>query len=87
MQVRRVAPYGTWRSPFSSDLIVSESIRLSEALIDGEDIYWLEGRPSEGGCNVIVRLSGEGKEEDILSPPYNARTLVHEYGGEHQTRP
>jgi fermentation-respiration switch protein FrsA (DUF1100 family) len=81
MSKHTVVPYGTWPSPITSDLIVSETIRLGRALLDGDDIYWLEGRPSEGGRTVIVRRLPDGRVEDVLPAPYNARTRVHEYGG------
>jgi len=74
-------PYGTWTSPITSDLIVSESIGLSEPMIDGDAVYWLEMRPSEGGRCVLVRRSPDGQTLDITPPPFNARTRVHEYGG------
>lgn len=77
----KVAPYGSWQSPISSELIVSESVRLSDVLLDDRDIYWVEMRPSEGGRNVIVRLTPDGRTADITPPDYNARTRVHEYGG------
>ena len=35
----KVAPYGSWKSPITSDLIVSQSIGLSGITADGEDIY------------------------------------------------
>jgi dipeptidyl aminopeptidase/acylaminoacyl peptidase len=49
--------------------------------VDGDDLYWLEGRPSEGGRQVLVRRDGEGRTEDLVEPPINVRTRVHEYGG------
>ncbi|PSF37490.1 peptidase [Aphanothece hegewaldii CCALA 016] len=73
--------YGSWKSPITSDLIVAETIGLGEIAIDGNEIYWIEGRPSEGGRNVLVKKSIEGKNIEIIPPPYNMRTLVHEYGG------
>ena len=76
-----VAPYGSWESPVTSDLIVSESIRLGQLAIDGEDIYWVEQRPREGGRNVIVRRVADGNIDDVTPPTFNARTRVHEYGG------
>jgi dipeptidyl aminopeptidase/acylaminoacyl peptidase len=76
-----VAPYGSWESPVTSDLIVSESIRLGQLAIDGEDVYWVEQRPQEGGRNVIVRRTADGGIDDITPPPFNTRTRVHEYGG------
>jgi hypothetical protein len=32
-------------------------LRFDLIQLDGEDVYWLEGRASEGGRNVIVRRS------------------------------
>jgi dipeptidyl aminopeptidase/acylaminoacyl peptidase len=49
--------------------------------VDGEDLYWVEGRPSEGGRQVLVRRDGDGRIEDVTDPPVNVRTRVHEYGG------
>jgi dipeptidyl aminopeptidase/acylaminoacyl peptidase len=74
-------PYGAWRSPITSDLIVAESVGLGGVLVDGGDIYWLESRPGEGGRNVLVRRSRDGGREDMIPPPFNARSRVHEYGG------
>jgi dipeptidyl aminopeptidase/acylaminoacyl peptidase len=75
------APYGTWKSPITSDLIVKETIGLSQPRIDGSDIYWVEMRPSERGRQVIVRHSADGTRTDINPLEFNARTRVHEYGG------
>jgi len=44
------AAYGSWRSPITSDLIVADSVSLSDVLLDGDDVYWVEGRPREGGA-------------------------------------
>jgi WD40-like Beta Propeller Repeat len=77
----KTAPYGSWRSPITSDLIVAQSITLSEVCLDGGHVYWLEGRPQEQGRYVVVRGNADGRPTDITPPPYNARTRVHEYGG------
>ena len=77
----KTAPYGSWQSPISSDLIVSESVKLSDIVLDGDDIYWIEMRPSEGGRNIIVRCTSDGQRADITPPDFNSRTRVHEYGG------
>jgi dipeptidyl aminopeptidase/acylaminoacyl peptidase len=79
-QVQTV-PYGSWKSPITSDLIVKESIGLGQVKMDGDDIYWIEMRPSEGGRQVIVRQTHDGGADDVIAPGFNARTLVHEYGG------
>jgi len=75
------APYGAWKSPITSDLIVSEVIGLSQPQIDQDAVAWIEMRPSEGGRNVIVRRDANGSVTDLLPQPFNARTRVHEYGG------
>jgi len=77
----QIAPYGSWKSPITSDLIVAGSIGLGSIVLDGNDIYWIEGRAAEAGRNVIVRRTQDGLISDMLSAPFNARTRVHEYGG------
>lgn len=77
----KIAPYGAWKSPITSDLIVQGSVGLSQPAFDGDDIYWLELRPREGGRNVIVKRNAAGICTDVNPPPFNARTRVHEYGG------
>jgi dipeptidyl aminopeptidase/acylaminoacyl peptidase len=78
----KIAPYGSWKSPITSDLIVSQSVGLSEIRFDGGDIYWLESRPAEAGRDVVVRYLPEiSRGQDVLPKPYSARTRVHEYGG------
>jgi hypothetical protein len=76
------APYGSWKSPITSDLIVASSVSLSEVLVEGGEIYWLEGRPEEAGRSVVVRKRvSEEKGTDLNPAPFNVRTRVHEYGG------
>ena len=77
-------PYGSWKSPITSDLIVSSSLRLGAAQIEGADIYWAELRPQEGGRQLVVRYGPEddlGQVSDMTPPPFNVRSRVHEYGG------
>jgi dipeptidyl aminopeptidase/acylaminoacyl peptidase len=81
MAEAEVAAYGAWRTPITSDLIVRGSVGLSQPALDGADVYWLEGRPSEAGRSVLVRRDAEGRTADVTPPPFNVRTRVHEYGG------
>src|SRR5580698_2380750 len=74
-------PYGAWKSPITSDLIVAETIGLGGVIIDGAAIYWTESRPGEGGRNVLVRRTKDSGREDVTPAPLNVRTRVHEYGG------
>ena len=61
---RTVAPYGSWRSPIRVEDIVDGAIRLSEPWVDGDDVYWIEGRPAEGGRSVLVRREPDGTTID-----------------------
>jgi len=81
MAERPVAPYGSWKSPITSDSIVAGSIGLTQPLIDGEEIYWIEMRPTEGGRNIVVKRDSRGATHDLTPKEFNARTRVHEYGG------
>ncbi|MCP4360149.1 MAG: S9 family peptidase [Chloroflexi bacterium] len=78
---RETAAYGSWKSPITSDLIVAGSIRLGEIQLDGEAVYWLEGRPSENGRNALVKWTPDGGLEEMSPAGFNVRTRVHEYGG------
>lgn len=75
------APFGSWKSPISSELIVAETISVGAPTLDGADVYWLEGRPREGGRQVLVRRAPDGSTADVTPAPFNVRSRVHEYGG------
>ena len=77
----RTAPYGSWQSPITSDLIVSQSIGLSEVRLDAAGIYWIELRPQEAGRTVVVCRAHNSVPQDLTSAPFNVRTRIHEYGG------
>jgi len=75
-----IAPFGTWQSPITPEAIVADTVNLDQITIDGDDIYWIEGRASESGRCVIVRYRN-GTTTDVTPAPWNSRTRVHEYGG------
>ncbi|OZM81085.1 S9 family peptidase [Pseudonocardia sp. MH-G8] len=76
-----IAPYGSWSTPITSELVVAAAVRLGEVHVDGADIVWSEGRPAEGGRTQLVRRAPDGTTADLLPEGMNARTAVHEYGG------
>jgi dipeptidyl aminopeptidase/acylaminoacyl peptidase len=76
-----VAPFGSWRSPITTQMLVQGAVRFGDSSIDGDTFYWVESRPQEEGRYVVVRRSADGKIDDVLPAPFSARTLVHEYGG------
>jgi len=73
-------PYGSWPSPITAAAVASDRVRLNDLQLDRDDVYWIEGRPQEAGRCVVVRHRA-GRLEDVLPPPFSARTSVHEYGG------
>lgn len=72
-------PYGSWPSPLSAEAIASDSPRIDGARFVGDDIWWGESVPSEGGRVAVRRLSAP--DDAVLLAPWNARSRVHEYGG------
>ena len=84
MNEKKVAPYGSWASPITIDLLLKGAVSLGRgtARWDGNDLYWTEERPTEGGRQVVVRRTDSGNA-DVTPVGFNARTRVHEYGGGH----
>ena len=81
MPTPKIAPYGSWKSPITPELILADAIRLGEIALDRQDTYWSEGRPRENGRTAIVYRTPDGQVTDMTPMPFNARTRVHEYGG------
>jgi dipeptidyl aminopeptidase/acylaminoacyl peptidase len=78
----RVAAYGTWTSPLSAAAVAAGVLRLGAVTLDGDDVYWLEGRPGEGGRYALVRRAPDGTIADVIPRHMNVRSRVHEYGGD-----
>jgi len=77
-----IAPFGTWVSPLSAAAVAAGGLRLGVVALDGDDVYWLEGRPSEGGRYALVRRTPDGTIADVTPRDTNVRSRVHEYGGD-----
>ncbi len=75
------APYGTWASPISAEMVAQASVGLSAPWLEGGTVWWLESRPLEGGRVVLVRSERGGERGDVVPAGFNVRTSVHEYGG------
>eukprot|EP00566_Odontella_aurita_P008603 CAMPEP_0113561584 /NCGR_PEP_ID=MMETSP0015_2-20120614/20056_1 /TAXON_ID=2838 /ORGANISM="Odontella" /LENGTH=844 /DNA_ID=CAMNT_0000463393 /DNA_START=37 /DNA_END=2571 /DNA_ORIENTATION=+ /assembly_acc=CAM_ASM_000160 len=92
-------PYGAWKSPITSKAITAGSVALGSLRVvvasrdnaenssSSSSLYWLEGRPREGGRYVLCRYSPDDPDRserdavDATPAGSNARTRVHEYGG------
>lgn len=74
------APYGSWSSPISAEMLVSGAVGISEVVPDGPGVWWAESRPEENGRVAIMHHENDSTTE-VTPPEANVRTLMHEYGG------
>jgi dipeptidyl aminopeptidase/acylaminoacyl peptidase len=75
------APFGAWASPFKIERLTDRVVFLSESRAVNGVTWWLEGRPDEGGRQVLVRRAQDGTQVRMTPEGFNARSRVHEYGG------
>jgi hypothetical protein len=68
---QQISSFGSWTSPITADVAVAETGSLSQPRIDGDNIYWIEGRPREKGRNIVVARAAEARPE-TLRPPLSA---------------
>ena len=54
-------PYGAWASPFAIELLVAGRVSSRMCGSTGPTRWWLEGRPEEGGRQVLVRRERGGR--------------------------
>ncbi|HXN91551.1 MAG TPA: prolyl oligopeptidase family serine peptidase [Candidatus Sulfotelmatobacter sp.] len=85
MSARQTAPYGSWASPITPDLLLKGTVHMRNQMLrwDGDDLYWSELRPYEAGRIVVCRRASDGTISDVTPQGFNARSRVHEYGGGH----
>jgi dipeptidyl aminopeptidase/acylaminoacyl peptidase len=81
MATTQTGSFGSWSSPITAEAVVAQSISLSDPRIDGDDVYWIEGRPLEKGHSVIVIRAADGTISDVTPSPFDARSQVYSYGG------
>jgi dipeptidyl aminopeptidase/acylaminoacyl peptidase len=74
-------PYGTWPSRLSAAELASGAIGLGGLIADGDRLVWTEARPLEGGRQAPVAWTRAQGAQDLGPAGFNARTMVHEYGG------
>ena len=79
--MKTILPYGSWKSPITTEMVAANSISINEIKCDGDSVYWLENRPDESGRTVIMQYSSDGEVKNILPDGFNVRNRVHEYGG------
>ncbi len=78
---RKPVAFGYWPSPIAAASVAEGALRFGRVQAEGSAVYWSEGRPAERGRAPVMRWSKEGGLEELLAPPFSARSRVHEYGG------
>ncbi len=79
-------PYGSWPSPISAADVASGTLSLAfPGIVPTSDaaaaeIWWLEGRPQDGGRFALVRRASDGTVSDVLGPEWSIRSRIIEYG-------
>jgi hypothetical protein len=95
MARRTIAPYGTWKSPITPELLTSKAISFGELATSSlskahsaSHLIFVENRPQEQGRASVVRWSLDKATsttaqvgDDLTQAKYNARSGIHEYGG------
>lgn len=79
MTDKKIAPYGSWRSPITASEVYGKYSSISNLQPCGGQLYWLESRPD--GRNLVMQRSSDGKVTEVTPATINVRSRVHEYGG------
>jgi dipeptidyl aminopeptidase/acylaminoacyl peptidase len=74
-------PFGEWPSPITAAEVASAEASGVFPTVLGSSVWWQQVLPDEGGRITIMHSSG-GKVTALLPAPWNARSRVHEYGGQ-----
>ena len=74
------APYGSWASPITAEMLAADAIGLSECRLEDGLAYWLERRPTEGR-SVVMRGDPFSSPADVTPAGFDVRSMAHEYGG------
>lgn len=74
-------PFTAWPSPISTADVARSGLHLSFPTVLGDEVWWEEDRPADGGRRTVVHRAADGTRRELLTAPWDARTRVHEYGG------
>ncbi|MCX3063356.1 dipeptidyl-peptidase 5 [Streptomyces beihaiensis] len=73
--------FGDWPSPIDAALAAANDGSPDFPGFVGDEAWWTEPRPAEGGRRALVRRAADGSESSVLPAPWNVRSRVIEYGG------
>ncbi|MDH6624598.1 dipeptidyl aminopeptidase/acylaminoacyl peptidase [Streptomyces sp. LBL] len=74
--------YGSWSSPIGAALAAAHDGDPEYVGFVGDEAWWTEPRPAEGGRRTLMRRCADGTGESVLPAPWNVRSRVIEYGGQ-----
>ncbi|MET8943565.1 prolyl oligopeptidase family serine peptidase [Streptomyces sp. NPDC004542] len=78
----RTLAYGSWPSPIDAALAAAHDGQPDWVCHVGDETWWTEPRPEEGGRRTLVRRGARGTAEPVLPAPWDVRSRVIEYGGQ-----
>ena len=62
-------------------MVARAGTSLGAPWIEDGTVWFLEGRPAEGGRVVLMKAGVDREPVDVTPSGFNVRTMVHEYGG------
>ena len=80
----QTAPFGSWKSKITAEMIADSTIAYKEIRLDGDDIYVLAMMPNASATYQIFKASSIDPKPDFqpcLPDGFSARGLVYDYGG------
>jgi dipeptidyl aminopeptidase/acylaminoacyl peptidase len=78
--VVKIAPFGSWESPLSAAEVGLAGGEPKWIGTHAGRVWWVEGRPAEGGRNALLHEGADREPVEVLAAPWNVRNRVHEYG-------
>jgi dipeptidyl aminopeptidase/acylaminoacyl peptidase len=79
--VVKIAQFGSWESPLTAESVAAAGVAPRWVDVYDGAVWWVEGRPAEEGRGALMREGPDGAPVEVLSPAWNVRNRVHEYGG------
>ncbi|MFG2717657.1 prolyl oligopeptidase family serine peptidase [Streptomyces sp. NPDC048416] len=73
--------YGSWPSPIDAARAAAHEGNADHLTMVGDELWWTQSRPAEGGRSVLMRRRPDGQARAVLPEPWNVRSRIMEYGG------
>ncbi len=73
--------YKDWKPVMAPEDVYKKFVFFNYLEFFDDRLFWVEGRPEEGGRFVIVMRDKDGLTTDLTPKDFSARSRVYEYGG------